>query len=72
MAALRSGREAMTMQVSRESVRREVLEWIDSMLSSKSFGAFSIEIKMHEGHPVSVEKMERVHYVKRADAYERQ
>lgn len=60
------------MQVSRESVRREVLDWIDSMLATKEFGAFSVEIKMHEGHPVSVEKMERFHYVKRAGAYERQ
>lgn len=59
-------------QVSRESVRREVLEWIDSMLASKAFGAFSVEIKMHDGHPVSVEKMERVQYVKSAGGYERQ
>lgn len=60
------------MQVSRESVRREVLEWIDSMLASKAFGAFSVEIKMHEGHPVSVEKMDRIHYTKNANGYERQ
>ena len=72
MAAIRSGREAMTMQVSRESVRRDVLDWLDSMLSSKSFGAFSVEIKMHDGHPVSVEKMERVQYVKGSSGYERQ
>ena len=60
------------MAVSREDVRKDVLAWLDSMLSSKSFGAFSIEIKMHEGHAVSVEKMERVQYVKRAAGYERQ
>lgn len=72
MAVTRGGREATMTQVSRESVRREVLEWIDSMLASKAFGAFSVEIKMHDGHPVSVEKMERVQYVKSAGGYERQ
>lgn len=60
------------MQVSREDVKREVLAWLDSMFESKMFGAFSVEIKMHEGHAVSVEKMERVQYVKRSAGYERQ
>ena len=63
---------AMTMPVSREEIKREVLAWLDSMYESKKFGAFSIEIKMHEGHAVSVEKMERVQYVKKSEGYERQ
>jgi len=72
MAFFHPKRGATTMPVSREDVKREVLAWLDSMYESKIFGAFSIEIKMHEGHAVSVEKMERVQYVKRSSGYERQ
>ena len=46
-------------------VRREVVEWLDGMFESKRFGSFSLEIKMHEGVPVAVEKSERVIYANR-------
>lgn len=43
-----------------EQVRSEILSWIDAQLSEKRFGSFGIEIRMHEGVPVSVEKRDCV------------
>ena len=43
-----------------EMIRREVNEWLDRMFDTKKYGSFSVEIKMHDGKPVAVEKSERV------------
>jgi len=55
------GRRLLVTQQS-EAIRREVHEWLDRMFSSKKFGSFAVEIKMHDGKPVAVEKSERVIY----------
>lgn len=41
-------------------IKVEVTEWLDQMFASHRYGSFGIEIKMHDGTPVAVEKMERV------------
>ncbi len=48
------------MQMTPEQVRAEVLSWIDAQLNEKRFGSFGIDIRMHEGVPVSVEKRDCV------------
>ncbi|HOX65182.1 MAG TPA: hypothetical protein PLB79_05165 [Thermotogota bacterium] len=48
------------MPLSPESVRVEVLAWVDAQLREKKFGSFGVEVKMHEGVPVNVEKRDSV------------
>jgi hypothetical protein len=48
------------MPLNSEQVRAEVLSWVDAQLKEKRFGSFGIEIRMHEGVPVSVEKRDCV------------
>ena len=40
----------------------EILEWISGMLAAKRYGVFGIEITLHDGVPLSVEKSERTNY----------
>ncbi len=47
------------------TVRREVAEWLDGMFEAKRFGRFSVEITMHDGVPVAVEKSDCVTYANR-------
>jgi hypothetical protein len=48
------------MSLNPEQVRDEVLSWVDAQLKEKKFGSFGIEVRMHEGVPVSVEKRDCV------------
>ncbi|HNY21109.1 MAG TPA: hypothetical protein PKO22_03055 [Treponemataceae bacterium] len=48
------------MVLQTNEIKDEVTEWLDRMFASKRYGSFGIEIKMHDGNPVAVEKMERV------------
>ena len=48
------------MPLTPDHVRADVLSWIDAQLKEKRFGSFGIEIRMHEGVPVSVEKRDCV------------
>ncbi len=48
------------MPLSPEQVRAEVLAWVDERLRDKQFGSFGVEIKMHEGVPVNIEKRDSV------------
>jgi len=43
-----------------DQVRAEVVAWVDAQLREKHFGSFGVEVKMHEGVPVSVEKRDSV------------
>ena len=53
------------------AVRREVVEWLDGMFETKRFGRFSVEITMHDGVPVAVEKSECVTYANRKSEAEK-
>jgi hypothetical protein len=54
-----------------QAVRREVTEWLDGMFETKRYGRFSVEITMHDGMPVAVEKAECVTYANRAGEAEK-
>ncbi len=41
------------------AVRGEIIGWIDAKLSEKKFGSVSVEIRLYEGVPVSVDFSER-------------
>ena len=53
------------------TVRREVAEWLDGMFETKRYGRFSVEITMHDGMPVAVEKAECVTYANRTGEAEK-
>ena len=50
------------MKQSRVEVAREIIGWVEEKLSSKQFGVFGIEVTLHEGDPVSIQKIERLNY----------
>lgn len=54
----------------KEAVKKEVLGWVDEMFSTKQFGSFGIDVRFHEGMPVSVSRSEECRYVTRSDGVE--
>jgi len=56
---VRAAGEAGVMKYSKESFTDELVSWILEKIKQKQFGAFGVEITMHEGMPVSITKNER-------------
>jgi len=44
------------VSVSPDNIRGEILSWIEAQLREKKFGSFGVDVKMHDGVPVSFEK----------------
>jgi len=43
-------------------INAEIVGWVSAMLTSKNYGVFGIEITLHEGIPLSIQKTERFNY----------
>lgn len=50
------------MKQSKTEVTKEILDWIQEKLETKNYGIFGIEVTLHEGDPVSIQKTERLNY----------